>query len=158
MALSLAEIIVALGILALVLLSLVSVLVSSLKSEKKAFLMTSALNLADSELERLFLSVKSDQPLGARAEFWGRDYPSSGAPLRQGTATVSHTEFHFEITTATVMAADGLPIGDPDHRLKEVDILVRWYPSSTASLGQGESSYRQKRLFSEINLDSGDQG
>jgi hypothetical protein len=41
-------------------------------------------------------------------------------------------------------------VGQPDHRLKELDIYVRWYESSTAKLGQGQTSHHQRRLLSEV--------
>ncbi len=152
--LSLAEVLVAIVILSVVLLSLIAVLGSSLKSDRKAFLMSGAANLADSELDRLLQSVKSDQPAGTRAQFWDSDHPSSGEPLRSGQVTVSHIQYSFAIYCQTVLDTSGTPVGDPNHRLKQVDIVVDWYRSTTAKLGQGETTYRQRRLFSEVNVDS----
>lgn len=151
--LSLAEVLVAIVILSMVLLSLLAVLGSSLKSDRKAFLMAGAANLADSELDRLLQSVKADQPAGTREQFWESDHPSSGEPLRSGVATVSHTEYSFAIFCQTVLDTSGAPLGNPDHRLKQVDIIVRWHQSTTLKLGEGETSYHQRRLFSEVNVD-----
>lgn len=151
--LSLAEVLIAIVILSMVLLSLIAVLGSSLKADRKAFWMTGAANLADSELDRLLQSVRTDQPAGTREQFWDSDHPRSGEPLRSGVVTVSHTEYSFAIYSQTVLDTSGVPVGDPDHRLKQVDIVVRWHQSTTLKLGQGETTYHQRRLFSEVNVD-----
>ena len=152
--LSLAEIIVAIAILAITLFSLLSVLVSGMQADKKAFLLATASNLADTELERAIQGVaQADQ--GTRDAFWNGEFPHPGSPYRSGTRTVNNTQFDFSIHAVTVFDTSGVAVGDTegdnDHRLKQLDIYVRWYESSTAKLGQGQTVHHQRRLITEVS-------
>ncbi len=147
----LAEVIVAIALLSITALSLVTVLVSSLRSDKKAFLVAAASNLAETELQRTAEAVKSDTPAGIQATFWEQQYPESGSPFRTGKSTISHTEFEYFIYAVSVTDSTGLPIGDPDNRLKQVDIYVRWYNPSAGSPGHGRTTHHQRRLISQTS-------
>lgn len=140
---SLAEVMFAIGILAMALIALLNLAGSALKNSSRTENLALATDLAEREISRAIYSAMNDQPAGSFAQFWDQEYTSM--PWRQGTRQLNGMDFQFAIYAQTVAdPLTGKPVGAgaSDNRIKKVDILVWWMHSDPK---QGRQGYGQLR-------------
>jgi hypothetical protein len=150
--LSVAEVVIAIAFLAITFVSLLSVLAGGLKHDRKAYLKNAATATARALLTKTLSEVSKDSPAGTKDGFWATDYPYRTSPYREGEENAADVTFHYEICTETVRAISGQPFGAPDHRLKQVDVYVRWGQEDERT-GFGSTVYHDRRIVSEASGD-----
>lgn len=134
------ELLVSIGILAVALITLATLLGSGLRVNRKSADITAGAAVAERQLERAVRSISKDSPAGSKSSFWAKDYPSSGSPWRTDKETIDGTEFTYAIYSTTVNdALSGSPLGAPaaDNQLKNLEVVVEWYTDSGGSSKQG---------------------
>lgn len=150
--LSVPEVVVAIAFLAITFVSLLAVLIGGIRTDRKAFYRETAASTARSLLTKILSEVTRDTPAGTKSNFWAMDHPTRSSPYRQGTEVAGDTEFHYEVCTLTVVGPNAVPFGAPSHRLKQVDIYVRW-SSDDERTGYGSTVYHDRRIISEASGD-----
>lgn len=153
-AFSLAEVLLAIAILAMAIVALFNLAGSAIKNASRTESLALAGDLAERELSRAIYSVTNDQPAGSLANFWNNDFLT--VPLRQGNVMVNNLEFQFAIYAQTLNdAASGSPVGMTtvtSNRVKKVDIEVYWMQASATSPRQGYGRLRTgaTRIVNEV--------
>jgi Tfp pilus assembly protein PilV len=143
---SLAELLVALGLFAVCILTVLALSISIARSNQEGEDTGVAGTVANGLVEELVDRVRADQPPGLKADFWDNDYWEEGTFLNNGT------EYQYKISGSTVQDTGGVDIGNlaPGNRLKKVDIVVYWWDSETTDRqGYGRLEMRNTRLVSE---------
>lgn len=144
---SLAELLLSLGFIAIGVLTMIGLAVTSMRAGREATDSTTAVLVAQTELERNILAAQSDP------NFWDNDHLAT--PYRSDSVIVDKTKFDYSIFAVTVMDGTdelGTSQGDDENRLKKVDIVVNWWDSGTQERqGYGKLEVRQTRLVAEVN-------
>lgn len=142
--LSLAEVMVALGLITFMILALAGLSFSTLSSSQKSGDVALATQVAHQQLKRSVETARADP------NFWAADHLA--APWTTGTVTVGSTEFRFEVFAQTLVdSVAGTELGgDPanSNRVKKVDIVVSWM-SSGPRVGYGKLSTHASCLVNE---------
>ncbi|MFN8606379.1 MAG: hypothetical protein U0931_02530 [Vulcanimicrobiota bacterium] len=149
-ALSLAEVILSVAILALALLAMLNLIGSALRSSSRTENLAIAGDVAEQQLTRNIYAAINDLPAGSSKKFWDQDY--TDLAWRQGSQQVNHMDFHYAIYAQTLTDAQtGKPAGN-FNRLKKVDIVVWWMHSSSQGGRQGYGQLRTgaTRLVNEL--------
>lgn len=150
---SLAELMLALGITSLAILSVGLVLLSILRSDRKTLDTALGGLVARQVLDRTMDRVRADQPAGTKAQFWGSDFVST--PFEAGNITNNGTAFHYEVRAETVVNTGGDDVGGglTSNRLKKVDVLITWWGSEQNDrTGYGELKVQTSRVVGEVEL------
>ncbi len=147
---SLPEVLLAIALLAITFLSLMSVLASGLRADKKDYVKDSASAAAELILNRELRQIRTSP--AAKQAFWNSDYPDRNSPYSSGLEVAGSTEFHYDICTRTVDDTSGSPFNGTEQRLKQVEIFVRWGGDDTR-VGFGSTVYHELRYVSEASDD-----
>lgn len=153
---SLPEVILALGLLAVAILSLLAVSVSTLRSDSKALETAAGRLIADQVMKRLLDQMAEDPAV--RESFLSGDFQLQ--PWDQGTLTHDNTVFSYTILARTVRDGAGDPVGKeaPGNRLKKVDIKVWWTDEANRTRqGYGRLQVETTQLISEAALATGEE-
>lgn len=152
-AFSLGELLVALGLIAVAILSLIALSITIARSNRESIDNTVANTVASQLVERLIDQLREDTPTGYRENFFANDYTTT--PYDQGSLTNNNTEYKFKIFAKTINDTSGAAVGGATakNRLKKIDIEVRWWDSDVQShQGYGELSVTASRLLGESEL------
>jgi Tfp pilus assembly protein PilX len=129
--LSLAEVLLALLVVILLVLTLAAMSFSMLKSNKKSADRPVGFLAAQHILSREIYAVQNDNPPGSKVAFWGSNWTTT--PWRSGQEVVNRTTFSYAIYAVTLQdVVSGAPLGnDPatgfvNNRVKKLDIQVDW--------------------------------
>lgn len=147
---SVPEVLIAIALLAITFLSLMGVLASGLRADKKDYLKDSASAAAELILHREFRRMRNSP--AAKQAFWNSDHPDRNSPYSSGEEVSGSAKFHYDICTRTVDDTSGSPFNGTGQRLKEVEIFVRWGSDDTR-VGFGSTLYREVRYVSEAGGD-----
>ena len=150
---SLFEVLIALALLAIVFVSVLAVLASSLRTNKKDFFRDKASSTATLLLNRVVLSVQTDSPEGIQETFWEDESPTRAAPFQSGVESNGDLEFQYEICTTTIKSPDGSVYGAPNRRLKQIDVYLTWGDSDSRT-GYGSTLFHDRQLLSEASGDA----
>lgn len=138
--LSLAEVLLALLVVILLVLTLAAMSFAMLKSNKKSADRPVGFLAAQQILARELYAVQDDTPPGSKATFWSTDWATS--PWHSGQEMVNRTTFNYAIYAVTLQdVASGVPLGnDPasgfvNNRVKKIDIQVDWSGSADGTRG-----------------------
>lgn len=137
--LSLAEVLLALLVVILLILTLAAMSFSMLRSNKKSTDRPVGYLAAQQILARELYGVQSDNPPGTKAAFWAGNWPNT--PWRSGQEVVNQTQFQYAIYAVTLQdVVSGAPLGNQpptfvNNRVKKVDIRVDWSQSSDGIKG-----------------------
>ena len=142
----------AIALLAITFVSLLAVLAGGLRTDRKAYYKDAAASTARTILTRTLGQVSRDNPVGIKAAFWNTDRPNQSSPYLSGTEEAGDARFYYEICTVTITGTNGAVFGAPDHRLKQVDVYVRW-GGDNGRVGYGSTSYHDRRIISEASGD-----
>ena len=127
-AFSLMEVLIALGIMSIALVSLVAVLVTGLRAEAQSTARVDVQDLALQTLGRT-LSEVEELPASAAQAFWEGDQGST--PWKSGVETRNRTSFEYEVYSNLVAVSAGSEIlGGDRNQLKKITVSVRWRDSS----------------------------
>ena len=151
---SLSELVLAVGLLAMVILALAMLGISTIRSSEKAARFSQASQVGSSLITRILYDVECDQPPGTRDAFWDHVGP---APWQAVTpVTVGGVEYEYEVFAETVLetsgVASGTVAGEPGNRVKKVDLVMTWMDSrSTGGFrrGYGRLELQLSRLVNE---------
>lgn len=147
---TLAELLLAIGLLVILLITVALMTILGLRSNQKSLNHDQALQVAEKQLERVLETARLDQPPGTRAGFWGSDSPLT--PYERDVTRLGNTDYTYAIYTQTVQdLTTGSALGGADNRVKKVDVVVWWYDSDQSSRqGYGRLSVRASRLTNEF--------
>ena len=148
---SLAELIIALGLFAVAILSILGLSILIGKASQEADDRTIGSVVASSLADRLIDQLRSDAPPGTRASFWDNEFGSAN-PWEEGTLNNDGTEYQYRILASSVTDSSGDPVGGttPNNRLKKVDISVWWWGDENQQhQGYGTLKVISTRLVSE---------
>lgn len=120
---SLMEAIFGVGILALAVLTLLSLCSSVLRYRRQSTNHLNAARVTDMVLERTVVSLASDPAV--RDDFWDDEYPYPTTPYQTGTQMVGRQNFSFAIYASDVPGI-GDPSADPPNVLRRVDVYAWW--------------------------------
>jgi len=143
---------------AILILSIIAVTTAALSSDQKAEMRQIALAVATSELNR-FAKQVALAGSSARSSFWTAT--DSGTPeVYAGPGTIdtiktSNTDFALTYYFQTVQNASGsgtLGDGQPENRLRKVDLIVQWWGGEQGKPGYGKLSVQATRLIRESDL------
>ncbi|MGE0492300.1 MAG: hypothetical protein AB7S38_24015 [Vulcanimicrobiota bacterium] len=154
---TLLEVLLAIGLAAVVVLTLLALGAQSLRASQKSGDSDKALMVADNVLERVVAHVKADDPAGCRDSFWNDAGTAPWIPPWDAntSVTVEGTEYRYTIFTSRVTnQLNGQVLGTgpagsevPDNGLKKVDIVVEWWDEPNGShQGYGLLEVRLTRL------------
>jgi uncharacterized protein (TIGR02598 family) len=134
-AFSLMEVMFALGMMSVALLTLVSVLVTGLRAERSSEQRASARNFGNQVLGRSMAELRELSDTEA-AKFWNQDYSPPGAAWKSGNGKHGNFSFSYEIHAQTLQnrvtgQAFGQANGITTNGLKKVDVTVRWDGTGT---------------------------
>lgn len=141
---TLAELLLAVGLLALVILTLAALITSAIRSNEKGTRTAQAVDVADALLARRLYDVEWDLPPGTRDAFWA----ASGAWLPPTTATMGGVDYQYTVFADTVAG-----VGGAGNRLKKVDLVMSWWDSGQGGgqrQGYGRLEVQASRLVSEV--------
>ena len=150
-----AEVVMAVGFLALTVLTLLGLSMATIRSNDKGFSLAPAGKAADRLTEQQIYQVQKDSPPGTRASFWGATGPwrdSAG----YGNLTMGGVTYEWTISLADLSDTSGVPLGtaagEPGNRAKKVNATV-WWSDSRAQGGQrqgyGRMELQATRLINE---------
>ncbi len=130
---SLIEVVLAMGLLAVGILTVLGLFGQLSKEAQKASDTGAGILAAESVLNRTVHEILDDTGPVSRADFFGNDSPPA-API-QGTITANRTVMTYEITYRTVQntAGGGLGAALPENRTKQVDITMWWWTENADS-------------------------
>ncbi|MEW6281945.1 MAG: hypothetical protein AB1758_25295 [Candidatus Eremiobacterota bacterium] len=152
-AFSLTELLLAVGLLALVLLTLIAMTTSAIRSNQKAVLLGPANQLAESLMSRTLYEVENDIPPGTRDNFWNYAGATPWKTNPVPPPKIGDTAYEWAIYAQTVTDTSGAPLGGPDNRVKKVDIVIWWWDSKSTGgtrKGYGRMELQASRLVNEV--------
>lgn len=148
-AMTIPEVLFAMILLTITFLSLMAVLASGLRSDKKGFVKDTASATAELLLQRTCKRLSEDP--AAKASFWATEKPNRETPYDQGEERSGDTVFRYEICTTYVRQADGSIFNAPNQRLMRIDVYVRW-GEDDSRVGYGSMMYHGRRIVSEVSV------
>ena len=138
---SLAEILLALGLITIVVLTLLALSLQSLKTNQKINDTTAGQLVAEQVLERIAYQAESSNT----AAVWPINNPL--APYSADQVTVGDSVFNVTVYATDVTDSSGLMIAPK--RLKELDATVIWQNDQQGKAGQGNLRIQATRLVHE---------
>lgn len=145
------EIVLGLGLVAVLLLTIVLMGTAALSGDTKASHSQIASAVAESQLDLLAAGVAvKDSP--ARQQFWSAsDGPYTGAG---STAKLNSngTDYDLKYTVNTVRENGGSPMGGPGNLLKQVDLEVSWWDGEKGRPGYGRFFLKRTRLCRQTDV------
>lgn len=120
--LSLAELVLALGLAGLAFMALLSVCSLGLRSNEQNMVYIKAVQVADTEMNRAIVGILYDLPAGTKAAFWGNNFTFPTTAFRKGTSVIGGDEIHWAIY-ATAIGALGTT---PANNVSKLDTYVWW--------------------------------
>ena len=151
--LSLAEMMVALGLISVAILAVLALSISIARVNREGTDRAIGGVVARQLVERLIDGLRADIPAGSAADFWDNEH--SAAPFETGFFRTNNTDFEYKIFASSVLDASGDSIGGTTvgNRLKKVDVFVYWWDSETEERqGYGKLEIQNTRLVSEAEL------
>lgn len=152
-AFSLAEMLVALGLIAVAILSILALSISITRGNQEGTDRAIGGVVARQLVKRLVDRLRADIPAGTRADFWDNEHGVT--PFEDDVFRSNNTEFQYKIFATSVTDGTGDSVGGATvgNRLKKVDIVVNWWNSETEQRqGYGQLEIRNTRLVSEAEL------
>lgn len=130
------------------LLTLVALTLSTLRSNQKATLLGPAARAAKTLLNESLYQVEFDRPAGTRYAFW-----STNGVWRDSSLSSGGVDYQYVIYANTVVDSSGAPLGaNLGNRVKKVDLVLWWYntrPRQGTREGMGRLELQASRLVNE---------
>ncbi len=130
-AFSIAEVVLALGLVCLVILGVALLALSMIRSRTESSDRVVTTSAAAQILDDLAVQAQND------SDFWENDFTAS--PYREGKTTVGKLEYHYKLLASTVRDSSGVPVGNalPKNRLKLLELQVSWFDTEASGGRQG---------------------
>lgn len=135
---SLAEVMVAAGLLAVVLLALMGLITSTLSINQKASLLGPATQVCDSLIQRTIYQVSDDSPAGTHDSFWNHSAATPWrGPLQENIGGV---DYKYVLYASDAKDTGGVPLGGtaPGNRVKKLDLDLWWWDRQKSHYGRLE--------------------
>jgi prepilin-type N-terminal cleavage/methylation domain-containing protein len=134
---SLVEVIIAMGLLGVGILTVIGLFGQMTKDAQKATDTGAGVLAAESVLNRTISEILRDAGPVTRADFFDLDSPPE-API-QGTITANRTIMTYEITYRTLQDTGGVALGSalPENRTKVVELTMWWWTDGPDSSRAG---------------------
>jgi type II secretory pathway pseudopilin PulG len=131
-AFTVAELVLALALLAVGVLATAALSISLLRGDRKAIDSSVGTMVARQVLKQHVDQVRANIPVGRKASFWAQDWVNT--PWQTGTVRNNDTDFSYAIYAHTVTDTSGTPVGSalPNNRLRKLNVLVHWWASEQA--------------------------
>lgn len=148
------ELMISIGVLAVLLLSVVAIFTSLINSSTKGADLATGCVVADAVLGQHISDIKDDVGVVARSDFFDPTFNSPPQPPIQGTRVLNGTTFTYNIYYETV---DDLSTGGTlgasltNNTTKKVDIILWWWDGQRQ--GYGTLRVDQTRLVNEVAPD-----
>ena len=155
--LTLAEVVLAMGLLSLILLTLVLALIQSYKSDAAM----DSTEQAQLVAEEIFQRVSNDTRLGGTEHdtFWSAPDGQTWSPTWINGQTITRDGQDYQLTLSLQSVGNNSTGGQlgsgtdgtelADNRVKLVEIILDWQPAGPQSPGRGRESYSISHLVSE---------
>lgn len=148
---SLMEVLVSLGIMAIALLALVTVLVTGLRAEDNSTQRKAGQDVAERVLGRTLGKLKQLSE-AENNDFWNREHSAPSDPWLAGVEKRDGYDYHYKIFSSTVVnKSTGQPFGEAHgyefNRLKKVDVVVSW----SAGPGRAEDDLSRVSISRLVN-------
>lgn len=140
---SLVELVLALGLLAIVILALGLLSLTIIRSETESGDRTAAAAVADSLLSQTVRLARKDE------NFWKQ---SSHSPYVESSTVVGGQTYEYVVEAETITDASGTPLGGslPHNVLKRMTIRLTWFDTKSKDRqGYGKLSYELTRIVIE---------
>lgn len=154
-AFSFTELLLAVGLLSIVVLTLVALTISTLRSNQKAALLGPATQVAETMLNQRLYQVDHDVPAGTRDAFWAASGVWQDSTV-DGQLVSGGVTYDYVIYANTVLDPSGVPLGtaagEPGNRVKKVDLILWWYDTRAqggSRQGMGKLELQATRLINE---------
>jgi Tfp pilus assembly protein PilV len=150
---SLAEMLVALGLISVAVLSVLALSISIAKGNQEGTDRATGAVVARQLVNRVLDRLRADIPAGTNADFWDNEHTST--PFDSGVFRSNNTDYQYKVYAQSVEDSSGVSVGGttPDNRLKKVDVIVWWWDSEkTERQGYGKLEVRNTRLVSEAEI------
>ena len=135
------EVVLALGIMSIALVSMVSVLVTGLRAESQSTARVNAQDFALQVMGRTLSEIEELPELEAQ-EFWTSSQDST--PWGRGEETLNNTAFSYEIRCYLLSASGGsVALAGDRNQLKKITVTVTWRDTTS---GKTDSSLTISRL------------
>jgi len=140
---TLAEVILAIGLVAVVILTVVGLTLAAIRSNTKAAVLGQATQVSDTLLKETIYGVENDLPPGTRASFWA----AAGPWIPPKRVTMGGTEYEYNISVN--------PVGGfaTPNRLAKVELHLFWWDSAAQGgerEGYGRLELHVARLVHEV--------
>lgn len=142
-AFTLAEILLALGLISVSILTLMALSISTMKANRKSTYVVDA-----SQVAMKLMAEVADRAAGDPG-FWNSDFRTD--PYEKGTHKAGRTEYEYRVFAQTLVdKQSGAELGSaaPSNRVKKMDIVVEWQANSPGA-GQGKRTVRGSCLVNE---------
>ena len=137
-----AEVMLAVGLLGVVVLSVVALGISALRANRKALDSSAGQLVASSELQK---TIYEAQNVGPGDPLWSRDNATDAMTTRVNK--VGDTEFKVAIYATELRDASGPLGGATRNRAKKVEVLVTWWDAGAEGRqGYGQLRTRRSRI------------
>lgn len=149
---TLTELIIAIGLFAVVILGVLALAISLTRSNQETSDRAVATNVARRVLERSLRELRSGSLSVSESDFWTNSYLAT--PFHSGTEKVGPTDYQFRLFTGTPIVEQGsgnvIGAGGTNNRLKSVSVVVNWFADPDAQRsGYGTLELRLSRLVRE---------
>ena len=140
---TLAELLFAVGLLVLVVLTILAISLSTIRTNQKADLLDHASQVADRLIKETIYGIENDLPAGMTAGFWA----ASGQWVAPTPLTVGGVDYEYSISVS--------PVGSflAPNRLKKVDLQLWWWDSRSQGgerEGYGRMELHTSRVVHEV--------
>lgn len=148
---SLLEVVLGLGLAAVLLLTVVLMGTAALSGDTKVGHSQIASSVAEAQLDLLGARIASKNS-AARQQFWqAPDGPYSG-PGVTSQLTSNGTDYTLSYRLRTVNETNGEPVGGADNGLRQVDLEVAWWDGEKGKPGYGRLALARTRLFRQTDV------
>lgn len=159
-AFTLAEVLLALGLITIAILALLAQDTYLLSSNQKLDDTTIACDVATSALARTTQQIERDQPANRLATAWASN--DTLTPFAIGTERVGTTDYSYEVfitdvvnqTNGKILGSGSTGTENPDTRLKLLTVSVTWWDQKKggSSAARGSLKTEQSKLLKVTNV------
>ncbi|MEW6282262.1 MAG: hypothetical protein AB1758_26890 [Candidatus Eremiobacterota bacterium] len=142
------------SLLTMIILVLVMLGISTLRSSEKAARIGPATQVAEALLSEVLYDVENDDPPGTKASFWAS---TAGVPWRSAVPiTVGGVKYEYTLYADLVTDVGGVPVGtlagEPGNRVMKADLVLTWWDSGSSGgvrKGYGKLETTASRIVNE---------
>lgn len=150
-AFSLLEVVLGMGLAAVLLLTVILMGMTALSGDTKASHSQLASAVAESQLDLLGAGIAAEDS-AARRDFWNAPEGRYAGGGTVSKLTSDGTDYELAYTVTIVKDNGGSPLGVTGNQLRQVDLQVSWWEGEKGRPGYGRMSLARTRLFRETDV------